>query len=58
MTDDVERQLHEMYLAGATAKEAVATIAGETGLKKKELYQTWLRLDKVWKRKTNTRKIK
>jgi 16S rRNA (cytidine1402-2'-O)-methyltransferase len=58
MTDDVERQLHEMYLAGATAREAVAIMAGETGLKKKELYQTWLRLDKVWKRKTNTRKIK
>jgi hypothetical protein len=33
-----------MYLAGATAKEAVATVAGETGLKKKELYQTWLKM--------------
>ena len=50
LTDEVERQLHEMYLAGATVKEAVATVAGETGLKKKELYQTWLRLDKVWER--------
>lgn len=47
LTDKVERQLHELYLAGASAKEAVATVAGETGLKKKELYQTWLRLDKV-----------
>jgi 16S rRNA (cytidine1402-2'-O)-methyltransferase len=48
LTETVERQLHRMYLAGATAKEAVATVAGETGLPKKELYQTWLRLDKVW----------
>ncbi len=50
LTDEVEKQLHEMYLAGATVKEAVAMVAGETGLKKKELYQTWLRLDKVWER--------
>jgi 16S rRNA (cytidine1402-2'-O)-methyltransferase len=50
LTDAIERQLQQMYLAGATAKEAVAAMAGETGLKKKELYQTWLRLDKVWER--------
>ncbi len=50
LTDTIERQLQQMYLAGATAKEAVAAMAGETGLKKKELYQTWLRLDKVWER--------
>jgi 16S rRNA (cytidine1402-2'-O)-methyltransferase len=58
MTDTVARQLHEMYLAGATAKEAVATIAGETGLKRKELYQTWLKMDKVWERSNNTRKTR
>jgi 16S rRNA (cytidine1402-2'-O)-methyltransferase len=50
LTEDVEKQLHQMYLAGATVKEAVATVAGETGLPRKELYQTWLRLDKVWDR--------
>lgn len=50
LTGDVVRLLHQMYLAGATAKEAVATVAGETGLPRKELYQTWLRLDKVWDR--------
>jgi 16S rRNA (cytidine1402-2'-O)-methyltransferase len=50
LTEDIERQLQQMYMAGATAKEAVAAMAGETGLKKKELYQTWLRLDKVWER--------
>ena len=55
LTDAVERQLHQMYLSGATAKEAVAAVAGETGLKRKELYQTWLKLDKVWERTDNTR---
>jgi len=44
LTDAVEAQLHELYLKGATAKEAVAAIAGETGLKRKELYQRWLKL--------------
>jgi 16S rRNA (cytidine1402-2'-O)-methyltransferase len=50
LTDAIEKQLQQMYLAGATAKEAVSVMAGETGLKKKELYQTWLKLDKVWER--------
>ncbi len=50
LTEDIERQLQQMYLAGTTAKEAVAAIAVETGLKKKDLYQTWLKLDKVWER--------
>ncbi len=44
LTEDVEKQLQQMFMAGATAKEAVAAIAGATGLKKKELYQTWLKL--------------
>jgi 16S rRNA (cytidine1402-2'-O)-methyltransferase len=50
MTESVEKQLHQIYLAGATAKEAIAAVAGETGLSKKELYRAWLRLDKVWDR--------
>ncbi|MBN1692396.1 MAG: 16S rRNA (cytidine(1402)-2'-O)-methyltransferase [Dehalococcoidales bacterium] len=59
LTDEVEMKLHEMYLAGASAKEAVARVAAETGLKKKELYRTWIRLDKVWERnRQNTRKSK
>ncbi|MBN1161520.1 MAG: 16S rRNA (cytidine(1402)-2'-O)-methyltransferase [Dehalococcoidales bacterium] len=59
LTDEVERKLHEIYLAGASAKEAVVRVAEETGLKKKELYRTWLRLDKVWERnRQNTRKSK
>jgi 16S rRNA (cytidine1402-2'-O)-methyltransferase len=55
LTDDIEKQLHQMYLRGATAREAIAAVAGETGLKKNELYQTWLKLDKVWERENNPR---
>jgi 16S rRNA (cytidine1402-2'-O)-methyltransferase len=51
LTEEVEKQLHRMYLSGSTAKEATATVAGETGLSRKELYQAWLRLDKVWDRR-------
>ncbi len=54
LTENVEKQLHQMYLAGATVKEAVAAVAGETGLPRKELYQTWLRLDKVWDREKDS----
>jgi len=43
LTEDIERQLHKMRLSGATAKEAVARVAGETGLSKKELYRAWLK---------------
>ena len=44
LTEDIERQLHQMHLSGVTAKEAIARVAGETGLSKKELYQAWLKL--------------
>jgi 16S rRNA (cytidine1402-2'-O)-methyltransferase len=54
LTDDIERQLQQMYLRGATAKEAIATVAGETGLTRKELYKVWLRLDKVWDRENDS----
>ena len=55
LTDDIEKQLHQMYLKGATAREAVAAVAGETGLKKNKLYQTWLKLDKIWEREQDSR---
>jgi len=42
LTEDIERQLHHMRLSGVTAKEAIARVAGETGLSKKELYRAWL----------------
>jgi 16S rRNA (cytidine1402-2'-O)-methyltransferase len=54
LTEEVEKQLHQMYLSGATAKEAIATVAGETGLSRKELYQAWLGLDKVWDREKDS----
>ncbi len=44
LTEDIERQLHHMRLSGIAAKEAIAKVAGETGLPKKELYRAWLRL--------------
>jgi 16S rRNA (cytidine1402-2'-O)-methyltransferase len=54
LTEDIERQMHQMYLTGAKAREAVAVMAGETRLPRKELYQAWLRLDKVWDREKDT----
>ena len=48
MTAEIEEQLHYQYLSGATAKEAIARIAGETSLPRKELYRTWLKLGRVW----------
>jgi len=44
LTEDIERQLQHMHLSGVTAKEAIAKVAGETGLSKKELYRAWLKL--------------
>jgi len=48
LTADIKQRLHDMYLSGASAKEATACIAGETGLSRKELYRAWLSLDKIW----------
>jgi 16S rRNA (cytidine1402-2'-O)-methyltransferase len=50
LSEAVERQLHQMYLRGSTAKEAIVTVAAKTGLSRKELYKAWLSLDKVWDR--------
>ena len=44
LTEDIEKQLHHMRLSGVRAKEAIAKVAGETGLSKRELYRAWLRL--------------
>jgi 16S rRNA (cytidine1402-2'-O)-methyltransferase len=51
MTDEIEKQLEGLCLAGAKAKEAVAAVSSETGLTKKELYKAWLKLDRVRDRK-------
>ena len=43
LTEDIEQELHVMRLSGVTAKEAIAKVAKETGLSRKELYRAWLR---------------
>ncbi len=44
LTAAIEEQLHQLRRSGTAAKEAIASVAGETGLPKKELYRAWLRL--------------
>ena len=44
LTEAIEAQLQHMYQARITAKQAIAQVAGETGLSKRELYRAWLRL--------------
>jgi 16S rRNA (cytidine1402-2'-O)-methyltransferase len=55
ITEAIERQLHQMYLKGSRAREAIAAVAAATGVSRKELYQAWLRLDKVWVRNNKIR---
>jgi len=43
LTEDIEAQMMHLRLSGVTAKEAIARVAGETGLSKRELYQAWLK---------------
>ncbi len=43
LTADIEKRLYNMYLARVGAKEAIAVLAGETGLAKRELYRAWLK---------------
>lgn len=43
LTEAVEKRLQEMRRRGVGAKEAVAKVAEETGLAKKELYRAWLK---------------
>ena len=43
LTEDIQRQLHSLRLSGVTAKEAVAKVAQETGLSRRELYRAWLK---------------
>ncbi len=45
LTTDIERNLRDLRLSGLKAKEAIARVAGETGLSKKELYRVWLKPD-------------
>jgi len=43
LTEAIEERLHSMRRRGVGAKEAVAELAAETGLSKKELYRAWLK---------------
>jgi 16S rRNA (cytidine1402-2'-O)-methyltransferase len=43
LTEAIEKKLQEMRRRGVGAKEAVAKLAEETGLAKKELYRAWLK---------------
>jgi 16S rRNA (cytidine1402-2'-O)-methyltransferase len=44
LTPAIKKQLQEMRRSGVAAKEAVARVAGESGVSKKELYRAWLKL--------------
>ncbi len=44
LTQDIEQELQSLRLSGITAKEAIARVSRQTGLSRKELYRSWLRL--------------
>jgi 16S rRNA (cytidine1402-2'-O)-methyltransferase len=44
LTPDIEKKLQVLRRSGMAAKEAVAKVAGETDISKKELYRAWLKL--------------
>jgi len=44
LTDDVQRRLNSMRQSGLPAREAIARLAGESGLSRRQLYQLWLKL--------------
>jgi len=44
LTEDIEKQLMGLRQSGAKAKEAIASVAAETGLPRRELYRAWLKL--------------
>jgi 16S rRNA (cytidine1402-2'-O)-methyltransferase len=44
LTEAVEKRLRALRRSGVAAKKAVAEVAAESGLSKKEVYQAWLKL--------------
>ena len=42
LTHEISNKLHDLRLSGMSAKEAIAGVAAETGLSKRELYRAWL----------------
>jgi 16S rRNA (cytidine1402-2'-O)-methyltransferase len=43
LTEEIKRRLHHMRQSGIPAKEAIAKVAEDTDLAKRELYRAWLR---------------
>jgi 16S rRNA (cytidine1402-2'-O)-methyltransferase len=41
---EIEKRLRQLRMSGASAKTAIGKIAEETGLSKRALYQTWLKI--------------
>jgi 16S rRNA (cytidine1402-2'-O)-methyltransferase len=46
MTEDIEKAIRRLQNEGTSARNGVARIAGETGLPKKKVYQTWINIQK------------
>ena len=44
LTAEIEQRLSGMRQSGIRAREAIARIASETGLSRRELYRAWLKL--------------
>jgi len=44
LTEDIQRRLNSMRQSGFQAREAVARLAEETGISRRELYRLWLKL--------------
>jgi len=42
LTTEIAQKLNDLRKSGVTAKEAIAAVAAETGLSKRELYRAWL----------------
>ena len=42
LTTEIAQKLNDLRKSGVTAKEAIAGVAAETGLSKRELYRAWL----------------
>lgn len=53
LNEDIAKQLGDMYQRGIKAKEAIASVAAETDLSRRELYRAWLKLDKSSAKKRN-----
>ena len=44
---NIEQRLIDMYQSGARTREAIVRVAGETGISRRELYKTYLKISKV-----------